>query len=337
MITLKNYFFYIILFSFTLFSCKKENDTQIPDYFAPLIGDWEVKQGMPGVKYLEFSSNMYCSKLKQFSFELKSKEITVYQATKGQVILNSGYYLTLYNFSFSKDTLHLINPNEDIVAVKVLNAPKAEDWTGTITITKSFDAPIGELTDIGFDGTNLWSGNGYATDYLYKINPSNGNIDSIPTTQSAWAVEFATPYLWVSSDGGSQIYSVNKLNGADVSSSSNILGPWIYGIAWDGQYFWCYSGNDQTLRKYDPVGDFVVTEITMDQQTNITGLAYTNNSLYMVIDGNLAKCSVAPFKALNTYELKGYSIRGVAFDGTNFWLSAKELATNQFKILKVDF
>jgi hypothetical protein len=57
----------------------------------------------------------------------------------------------------------------------------------------------------------------------------------------------------------------------------------------------------------------------------------------MAIGGGIARCSVAPFKALDTYELVGYSIFGIAFDGTSFWVSAEELKTNENKILNVDF
>jgi hypothetical protein len=333
---LKHFSFLLLAGFLSLASCKKDNDTAIPDYFEPLIGKWEVQSGMDNVKYLIFTADNHCIKLKQYLFEIKSKETWIFQATKGQIVINENYYNSLYNTRVSNDTLYLTNQDKEIIAVKNQDAPAPEDWTGSISVQKSYPTPVDVLTDIGFDGNSLWYGNGYSSHYLYKMNLANGALDSIPTTKYAWSVEFANPYLWVSSNGGSIIYSVDKNNGNDIANSTT-LGPWIYGIAWDGQYFWCYSGNDRTLRKYDPVGDAVVSQVELGSTISAHGLAYTNGYLYIVVDGGLAKCSVAPFKAVNTYELKGYSLYGVAFDGTSFWVSASDLKTNEKKILKVDF
>jgi hypothetical protein len=234
----------IIQFSFLFFagllflgSCNEDNDALIPDFFEPYIGKWEVLSGMENVKYLVFTDDKNCIKLKQYAYEHKSKETSIFQATNGQIIIyDNNYYNQIYNTRISRDTLYLTGTGEEVIALKEPDAPDPEDWTGSITIQSSFPAPINDLTDIGFDGTSLWYGNAYNSNYLYKINRINGNLDSIPTTLYAWAIEFANPYLWVSSNGGTQIHSVNKTTGSTIAGST-ALGPWIYGIAWDGQYF----------------------------------------------------------------------------------------------------
>jgi hypothetical protein len=60
------------------------------------------------------------------------------------------------------------------------------------------------------------------------------------------------------------------------------------------------------------------------------GLAIANGFLYVVSGGKINKCTISPFQASSTFELPGYHIFGIAYDGTTFWVSASKLTNNYY-------
>lgn len=322
-----------ILFSLVLFSCQKDENAESPDYYLPLVGSWKVEKGLTDADYMIIEQDRYCYKLFTHQYNFRSVETDIIQVTKGQVLFDGS---GLYNFRFSKDTLYLTSPGDSIALVKTESAPAASDWVTDINVSVTYAVPVQVSTDIAFDEGNIWFGNGYAGNYLYKINLLNGAFDSIPVTIYAWAVERDNNGLWVSSDGNSSIFKINKSTGVTFFTSTD-MGAWIYGIAWDGQHFWCYSNNENTLYEYNPLSDHIVSTLTFDNYMNINGMTYDGGFLYICYNGSLAKCSLSPFNVTDTYELKGYYLYGITFDGTSFWANAYNNLTEKYEIVKLEF
>ncbi len=317
-------------------SCQKDNSS-IPDYYQPLIGSWKVEQGLTDGQYIIFNQDKYCYELFMQEYNFKTVETALVQASNGQVFFDGGQFASsLYNFKISHDTLYLTRPDNTIIASRTTSAPVVSDWVTELNVSGAFNAPLQLRSDIAYDGGIIWFGNGYDSDYLYKISLLNGSLDSIPTTQSAWAVERDNTGLWVSNDGYDKVTKISKTTGSTIFTSIS-LGSWIYAIAWDGQYLWCYSNSENTLYKYDPVGDDIISKITFNNNHEIYGLTYNNGYLYVTFDGDLAKCSLTPFKVIETYTLKDYYLYGITYDGTNFWSNAYNTMTNKYLIVKLEF
>ena len=316
-------------------SCSKDDNT--PSNYLPSVkGSWKFVKGAADQKYLLIYDNRTFSLFTTADAGIRGRTDGVVLVTNNQLVLNydlESYGSSfIYNYAMAGDTLKLTSPTNSLKLVKDKSAPDTATWIKNVTSTYSIKAPINSSTDIAFDGTYLWYGNANSTDYLYKINPNTGVKDSIATNQSAWGIEYDGTNLWVSNDGYSTIQKVNITTGSVLTTSVS-MGAWIYGIARDANYLWCYSGNENTLYKYNTSTNSVVT--TIEINADIRGMAFSNGYLYVVANGFLHKCSLNPINTEASYALPGYSITGVTFDGTSFWVSAYETQTDSYKILKL--
>jgi hypothetical protein len=216
--------------------------------------------------------------------------------------------------------------------VRDKTAPDTLAWIKKVTAGIKMKAPISDLTDIAFDGALLWYGNGYSSGYIYKYNPTSGTRDSVKISQSAWAIEADGAYMWVGDDGSSNISKINKSTGSTVATSTS-MGSWIYGIAKDNNFLWCYSHNENKLYKYNTTDNTV--PLNIDIFSNWEGLAVVGSNLYVTSNGKLHKCTLTPLKATSSFELPGYYIYGVAYDGTSFWVSARKYPNEWPEIIKL--
>jgi hypothetical protein len=320
---------------FLMYSCKSDDDT-VPDYTSVISGPWRYVSGELNEKYLQIYSNRTYSILSSDLQGLRDRSDGILQVTSNQISIElnsnySGLVVNLYNYVLNGDSLILTKPNVRIALVKDNTAPDTTAWIKNLTIVAQTKAPVSEATDLTFDGTDIWYGNGYSSHYLYKIETTGFSVDSIPTTEYAWSVEADDTTLWVSSDGSDQVYQVGKNTGNTLFTSTS-MGAWIYGIAKDNDFLWCYSGNEKTLYKYNISGNTV--DLKVKTESNWEGLAMAGASLYVTANGKLHKCSLSPLMQTASFQLPGYYIYGVAYDGASFWVTAYR-NYNEPEIIKV--
>ncbi len=324
-----------------LISCSKDNSSPAvsTDYSNAFKGDWQFVMGSSDQKYLLFFDNRTFSQLSSESaINIHSRNDGVALVTKDQLVLSftsAVFGTSVYNYSISHDTLSLSGVTDIYKLVRTSNAPDTTAWIKTVQSTFSIHAPVNSSVDITYDGTNLWSGNGGRTPYIYKISPNTGAKDSIPVDKTVYGIEFDGSNLWVSNDGTAIISDVNIITGADIISQSSTIGPWIYAIARDANFLWCYSDTDRKLYKYDITTNTVVTSIALS--TSIRGMTFSNGYLYIGANGALHKCSFNPFRTEKSYSLPGYTITGVAYDGSSYWVTAYRTVNrvNSYEILKL--
>jgi hypothetical protein len=314
-----------------LFSCKKDN-TSVPDYASGISGGWKYITGATSEKYLLIYKNRTFSILSSDNQGIRDRVDGILLVTNNQMVIEKENAVSIFNYKLNGNNLTLSQPSQNITLSLDKTAPDTTAWIKELSIAARTKAPISETTDITYDGSLIWYGNGYSSDYLYKINPTNFSKDSVKITQYAFAVEADGNDLWVSNDGGSTISRINKATGTTINSSTS-LGSWIYGIAKDNNYLWCYSHNEEKLYKYN------ITSNTVDLTTSISssweGLALTANFLYVASNGKLHKCSLSPLTETASFELRGYHIYGVAYDGNSFWVSAYALPNQWPEIIKL--
>jgi hypothetical protein len=312
-----------------VFSCKKDDNT-LPDYVQGITGGWKYINSLNNEKYLLIYNNSTFSMLTSNKQGLRGRADGILLVTGGQIMFDEGSggeysNISIYNYEFNGDTLILTKPLQTIKLVKDKSAPETSDWIKSLEALVKTKAPISDITDIAYDGTYIWYGNAYNSDYLYKINPTNFTKDSVKITQSAWAIESDGAYLWVSSNGSSTINKLDKSTGGTISTSIS-MGSWIYGIAKNSNFLWCYSNNEDMLYKYNTNTNTVAENIEVEG--NWGGLAFVNNYLYIASDGKINKCTTSPLTTTLSFELAGYYIYGIAHDGSNFWVSAYKISNS---------
>ncbi|HEY4787476.1 MAG TPA: hypothetical protein VIH57_15565 [Bacteroidales bacterium] len=327
---------FLVLISFVMFSCKKDDDSA-SDYVSGLAGGWKYISGNVNERYLQIYRNNTCSILYSDAQGLRNRSDAIVTVTNNQITIynpttsTEATSINIYNYTLKGDTLTLSQPYTRIKLALDKTAPDTSAWIKTLTAQSMTKAPVNEATDITFDGTSIWYGNGYSSHYIYKIDPHSFSTDSVMVSQYAWAVEADGNNLWLSSDGSSTISEVNKSTGNTITTSIG-MGAWIYGIAKDNNFMWCYSDNEDKLYKYNTTTNTV--DLTVNLASRWDGMAIAGGYLYVASNGKLNKCTLSPLMETSSFELPGYYIFGVAFDGTSFWVSAYQ-TYGQPQIIKV--
>jgi hypothetical protein len=332
---MKEYLLVIMAIFMAISSCKKDDDS-FHDYAPGLAGTWRfVHSADP--KYLLINIDRTCSFLSTDVQGIRDKNDAILMVTGNQVLIDNGdpnIYpnISIYNYLMKGDSLILSNPQQTLTLVKDENSSISTSWFKQIVSERSYRAPVSELTDITFDGSLIWYGNGYNTNYLYNLNPANGTTDSLLVEQYAWSVEADSNNLWVSNDGSDKVLLIKKTDGSLITSTIE-MGAWIYGLAKDNDFLWCYSNNEGTLYKYK------ITDNTVPLSTKIAsnwdGMAMAKGFLYVAANGKLHKCTTAPLSCTASFELKGYYIFGVAYDGSSIWVSAYKFPNDWPEIIKL--
>ena len=308
----------LIFASCIVISCgDDDNESPTDSMPAPtLTGKWVVVSGNMATQ-INFNVDKTVDLLYQSDFGVRSFESYVYLLTESQVIF--GYYI--YNYLKSADTLRLIRVADTTVLARDDAAPSLDEWAEPITIITDFDAPVNRAVDIAWHNDRLWFGNSYASDYLYKIDVSSGNVtDSLNTGRWAWGICWAGDDLWVSSDGSEYIYRIDTITGNTLQASVS-MGAWINGIAFDGQYLWTGSHNESTIYCYDPAMSAVVDTFFVGRA--VEGMTFYNGFLYACVNGIINKIQMSPFQVVAAFRIEGSFIEGITHDGTNFWLAVQ--------------
>lgn len=333
---MKDYPLIIFILLMTFSSCKKDDDS-FHDYAPGLAGTWRFVQGMDIEKYLVINKDRTCSFLSSDIQGIRDKSDAILMVTGNQLMIDNGNpnvypNISIFNYKVKGDSLKLSNPQQTLTLLKDKNGSTSTTWIKQAIPELKYKAPVSEPTDITFDGSMLWYGNGYNTHYLYNLDPADGKTDSLLVEQYAWSVEADNDNLWVSNEGSDNATLISKSDGGIITLSA-AMGAWMYGIAKDNDFLWCYSNNEETLYKYKIVDNTV--SLSTKIVSNWDGLAMANSYLYVAANGKLHKCITAPLAGTASYELQGYYIFGVAYDGSSFWVSAYELPGGWPEIIKL--
>ncbi|MDR3547690.1 MAG: Ig-like domain-containing protein [Candidatus Pacebacteria bacterium] len=217
---------------------------------------------------------------------------------------------------------------------------------GTITAYSGFDGPSG----IAFDGTNLWvvnyggpdgsgSGNGHTVD---EVSPSGTIIASTTVAQAPAAIAFDGTNMWVASyvDGTSPGIVT------EIASTSAILltattSPGPNAIAFDGTNMWTANlgsnnnADGDSVTKISPTGTSttyvgtghgtagIASDGTNMWTANYGSFTYAGpNYTDFEFDNNGNSVSkITPSGTITTYTGTGAEPSGIAFDGTNMWVT----------------
>src|SRR5262249_24998370 len=156
--------------------------------------------------------------------------------------------------------LILTRPGEEIRAMRNAATPSLTEWIHPATILLDAALPRGGDTDLAWDGTSIWQGDGSTiSNYARQIDPATLAItDSVHFSIDSYGIEWVGTDLWTTHDGTQSIYRLDPATG-DVVFTSAPIGSWGAGIASDGAgHLWVDSEGPRAPLEYDITTDAVI-------------------------------------------------------------------------------
>lgn len=334
------------------FSCSKDDGpAQQPLLEAEtVIGQWQVVSGnfrRWATKYVYINDDNTIYFLGEDELGFRDDHRTNVTISENQLTLSGEGQggTSIYNYRLEGENLTIQLPYEapDVQLKRIDNFPDADSWINTLIPIEDGIALWERDIDITFDGLHILGYDHDSRDIL-KINPEDFSVaDRIPSSHSANAVEIEksdapNKQLFQSDNGSDTFYSYFYQSNA-LYFTSNELGAWIRGLASiTAENLWVSSSNEQSLYRYKSNGSLSPGEVleTVPLSFQPEGLDYQNGFLYVTGYNKVFKCQTSPeFKVVETFDLPGNNISGIAFDGTHYWLSATRWEDNTNRLIKV--
>jgi glutamine cyclotransferase len=162
-------------------------------------------------------------------------------------------------------------------------------WVAAGETLRSFDPATGEIdrtldvaSDAGtaFDGRHLYQ---LAEDRIQKVDPATGKVlSTIPAPGGGRdsGLTWAEGTLWVGQYRERKIHQIDPETGAilrTIESNRFVTGvTWVDGELWHGTW----EGSDADIRRVDPQTGEVLTQLTMPEGTEVTGLESDQGDLF---------------------------------------------------------
>lgn len=318
----------------------EDAQTEIPQAY----GRWETIEGNLGAgdsEYVYINEDNTINILSEDYLGFKRVVKSNIVVTTNQIIFDG-----IFNYVVNEDILTITLPySEDPVQLQRTDSgPEVSVFVKQMEVLDQGTMSWNQYIDIAFDGTYIlgWDNNLSA---ILKIDPIDFSVaDQIPTGLYAESIEMEK-----SDDPTRQIF---QSNGSDRSFQSFIyttnnyyytsetIGSGIAGLASiEPGLLWVSRSFNRTLHKYKSNGSLTPGEIleTVSLEIQPEGLDYLDGFLYITDGIYVHKCQTSPeFKAVETFQLINHSISGIAFDGNNFWVAARDWEDNEYKLLKTD-
>lgn len=340
----KFYLLLCVLLTFT--SCGKDDSPEIELIVEPEVipktvyGQWEMTNGSLFYKYIKFvhfNKDNTIDILSEDNLGFKREYNHTFTVSENQLTM---IYDNIYNYTLEGDVLNIIAPGGKTATLnRSSSVPNATNWTQSLEILSEGDLPWNYHGDIAFNGTHLLLGKYPDENNIGLINPTTLELEGeIITENPVYAMEVEKydgpeKYIFQSYGFGedyydSQIFSAYlEDTNAEAFDSIDLDSYVIYGLASvDENQLWVAVNNHIDQKKklylYNYQGDHKIVK-TIELGFHPNGLDYQNGFLYISDGRRIHKCQTVPdFRPIASYKIPNYKIRGIAFDGTNFWSNA---------------
>ncbi len=343
-------FILIILVAGICIRCSNDDNSNTPPGIeipiAVIDGSWEHSSGIildGSIKFIAIDKEKEVL-IMLFENELGFKGIEQFDVTINENSINFGATTEISELGYvlDKNELKITFRSNTAIFNRLDTDLDPDNWVKTLTVLQNAVVPFKDI-DIAFDGSSIL---GYSEEDagILKINPETLAIESvIATTLAPKSVEIeksdTNPLLFQASSGSNTFRASFYNTGETFYTSIDNQGS-ITGLASEKSgYIWVATDNDEYINRYKSNGSLSPGEIVqqIDLKFNsVNGLDFQGGHLYVADGQYLYKCQVTPeFKAIKSYRIPGYSLKGVAFDGTNFWFNTQG-EDNAFHLLKSD-
>ena len=177
-------------------------------------------------------------------------------------------------------------------------------------------------------------------DELIELNLSDFSSTSIDVDGiQPNAIDFRGGSLRGNDRTEPNLYVIDPSSG-DASVPSNDIGESISAIVSDGGLLWCVSRVDRQIYLYNYVLDISIQSIPYGN-VGTAGGTYVDGSLFLIAAGVVTEFEVTmvgfsrQIEAVGAFQLPGYDIVGIAHDGDDFWVNAREIGVSGMKIRRI--
>lgn len=252
---------------------------------------------------------------------------SVLDGAAGRIRIGGTDYSATLAFDDSLLTLVSDHESDTYVVGRAPGMPDRSQWLYEIELVDSFAPPNDDPTDLAWN-EGLWVPGRAPGEPLIRLDASNGlQMDSALAVQhSGWAVAHAGQDFWVEDGAENRIYRVSAIDGSTLQALEYAPAGQVRGLAVrpDGK-LWIGAGSRIVL--VDPAsGDSVDT---VEMIVSVDGLEQVGEALFAALGSfGIARIEGPPWRVTATYKLPGFNLRGLAFDGTDWWLYAIDLRGN---------
>jgi len=251
----------------------------------------------------------------------------VEDAERGRILIGAGGFQATFGPGDSVLTLVSDHENDTFVCTRAAGAPDTAGWVSGIEVLEELEAPDPNPTDLAWDGTGLWYPNGVTAGPLRRMNPDrNLQVDrTLPVDHNGMAVAVDGADFWIDDGLESRLYKVDGATGATLLASLSFAPAEIRGIsvAPDGRV-WVSAG---LVRAIDAAAGAATDSVDLVHSPD--GLEHVGAALYAALGTpGIARVEGPPWRVTATYKLPLFSIRGLAFDGADWWLDAIDYRGN---------
>lgn len=307
-------------------ACKKEVAAT-----KSLTGSW-LKAGTTEEYYIATPDHKWYATSRDYD-GFKNIAAYNYEYTGTQLKLQGVSDLLLYNTRFSGDTFVINDGNTDFLKLLPSSTgPKSVDqWVHVPKVIASFPDTAG-VTAISYDAGHIYALKTYgSSSKLYEFDPAQQRIvHEVVTDQVYSGLDFLNGTLWASS--ANQLYHLNTTSGIQYYSSPFNPSANVYGLAAKSDAIYARSYGD--LQVFDP-NALTWSHYPHSLSSDVNDLAYAQGYLFFDRSGLLQRCHPYYLQPGDAWYLEGYNINCVAYDGTYYWVGAKNLSTGKSEMLKL--
>jgi hypothetical protein len=133
--------------------------------------------------------------------------------------------------------------------------------------------------------------------------------------------------IWNVDGYNETLYSLNRLSGAQVRALTSPL-PATTGIAYDGQDLWVCSELSVDVYKINLLNGAIQKRLNL-QRGSFTAIEYGLGSIWLAdIQSNMIlRVDPETAEIISSFPSPGVGVDGLAFDGTDFWISDSSILT----------
>jgi hypothetical protein len=252
---------------------------------------------------------------------------SVLDGAAGRIRIDGSDYTATLALDDSLLTLVSDHEGDTYVVGRAPGMPDPSQWLYEIQLVDSFAAANQDPTDLAWNG-GLWVPGRAPGAPLVRLNPLSGlQTDStLAVEHSGWAVASAGESFWVEDGAENRIYRVSTIDGSTQEALDYAPAAQVRGLAVrpDGK-LWIGAGSRIVL--VDTTSGDSVDAVEMI--VGVDGLEQVGDALYVALGSlGIARIEGPPWRVAATYKLPGWSIRGLAFDGEDWWLYAVDARGN---------
>lgn len=186
--------------------------------------------------------------------------------------------------------------------------------------------PLGQQGSgqIVFDGQSIWVAYGSHSGIgLSKLRASDGALlGNFPVDSPVFGTAFDGANIWVVMANG----KVSKLRASDgVVLGTYHIGPVLLGVAFDGAHIWVSDTDGFNIAKVRIADGALLQRVSLGPEFSPRTMAFDGQHMWVTLNtaptNQVAKVRVSDGVVLGTYPV-GANVSGVAFDGTNVWVTA---------------